>query len=380
MIFRSRAPVRIDFAGGWSDVALFCEQTPGYVLGAAISLYSYAMVKQLPRKTNSAGVVARNEAITNFPEVQSSVVSWRDIVETHKKEIPNNGIKIYSTDFDIYQAASDIKDLEYDGSIDLIKAAVKKTCTTGIEIITRCDAPAGAGLGSSASMGVALCGVIASIMHSEVSMDLILPYEFAEYASEIERVELGILGGKQDQYLSAYGGINFMEFNGEEVRINKLPLAPSILMELEKHLVLCYTGQSRLSSDIHEKVVKNFKNGEQHTLNAISELKRIALEMKVELIGGNFSGFAELMSANWESQKQLDSSVTNPFIDAVFNLAMDNGAAGGKACGAGGGGCLVFYCPDTEHIVRKKLQEKGMQIIDFTFDFDGLQTWSLERK
>lgn len=361
MIFRSRAPVRIDFAGGWSDVALFCEQTPGYVLGAAISLYSYATVKPLPAEP-TAGVASCRD-----------IVKTKEYGYTHKKEMPNNGIKIYSADFDIYQAASDIKDLEYDGSIDLIKAAVKKSCITGVEIITRCDAPAGAGLGSSASMGVALCGVIAS-----QTDNLILPCEFAEYASEIERVELGILGGKQDQYLSAYGGINFMEFNGEEVRINRLPLKKSILRELEKHLVLCYTGNSRLSSDIHERVVRNFKNGEQHTLNAIWELKRIPLEMKNELIWANFSGFAELMSANWECQKQLDSSVTNPFIDEIFNLAMDNGAAGGKACGAGGGGCLIFYCPDTEHIVRKKLQEKGMQIIDFTFDFDGLQTWSLE--
>ena len=345
MIFRSKAPVRIDFAGGWSDVALFCQETPGYVVGAAISLYSYVTVKSLPKATEEAD-------------------GRHGYFCTHK--IDNNGVKIYSADFDLYQEAANIKELEYDGSIDLIKAAVKHSRRGGQEIITRCDAPAGSGLGSSASMGVALCGALCK--------DLELPYEYAEKASQIERHELNILGGKQDQYLAAYGGLNAMEFHGEQVRINRLSVTKDTLQELQKHLVLCYTGQSRLSSDIHQRVVSNFKTIEK-TRKAIAHLKRIAREMQTALYQERLEGFAELMTENWEYQKQLHASVTTSDIDDLFDLAFKNGAAGGKACGAGGGGCLVFYCPDTEHQVRKALTDAGMQILNSQFDFDGLQTW-----
>jgi len=183
MKLRSRAPVRIDFAGGWSDVALFCEQTPGCVVNAAISLYSYVSVNFLPK----------------------------DTVE--------NGVKIYSADFDIYHEATDIKDLEYNGSIDLIKAVVKQLGVKGIEIVTRCDAPAGSGLGSSASMGVALCGAIlqANRLDSDNQDQAIFPIEYAMMSCRIEQEELGILGGSQDQLASAYGGINLMEFNVENL-------------------------------------------------------------------------------------------------------------------------------------------------------------------
>jgi len=348
---RSRAPVRIDFAGGWTDVALFTQEQPGAVVNAAINIYSYATARRTQPK-----------------EAKSD-----DYRDKSPRAIEDNSIKMYSADFDIYEEATEIKELEYGGNLDLVKAAIKRMDVSfGLEIITRSNAPAGSGLGSSASMGVALVGVLARLVGSTL-----LPYEYAEVASSIERHELGILGGKQDQYASAIGGVNFMEFSGEEVKLSKLPLSTDTLHELEKNLALCYTGKSRLSSNIHQNVVDAYLAGNKDTLDALRNLKQIAVEMKNALLKGDLLYFSSLLNDNWDNQKRLHTSVTNSQIDSLFDLALSSGAIGGKASGAGGGGCLVFYCADDrEHVVRRKLQDAGCDIIDFNFDFEGLQTWT----
>ena len=351
VVIRTRAPVRIDFSGGWTDVALFTEESKGFVLNAAIDIYSYVTVKKLPDKeiwTNSYGY-------------------------NHKETMENKGVKIYSADFDIYEEAEEIRQLEYNGNIDLVKAAIKQMgIQGGLEIITRSNAPAGSGLGTSASMGVALIGALSAFEGLPL-----LPYEFAEQASLIERQELGILGGKQDHYASAIGGINFMEFMEEEVKVSKLQLSQDALYELEKNLVLCYTGKSRLSGDIHRKVREAYEGKEPKTRQALRNLKSIAFEMKNALLKEDLMAFGELLNENWENQKALHPSVTNPQIEEIFEIAMANGAFGGKACGAGGGGCLLFYArPDCEHLVRKKLEEAEANVIDFNFEFNGFQAWT----
>ena len=351
MIVRSRTPVRIDWAGGWTDVALFTQEQRGAVVNAAISIFSYVTAtRPQPRRVRS-----------------------REYGYHHFREVADKSVKIYSADFDIYHAADEIKNLEYDGNIDLAIAAVKKSqIDYGVEIITRSNAPAGSGLGSSASMGVALVSTL-----SRLSGHTALPYELAELASSIERHELGILGGKQDQYASVLGGINFMEFSGEEVKASELQLSRDTVYELEKSLVLCYTGKSRLSSNIHQNVVDAYLSKDKETLDALKNLKQIAVAVKDALLTGDLLSFGKLLSDNWENQQRLHTSITNPQIDSLFDVALKNGAVGGKACGAGGGGCLVFFCsPDKEHLVRKKLEEAGVTMIDFNFDFDGLQTWS----
>ena len=351
MVIRSRAPVRIDFAGGWTDVALFTREQPGAVVNAAINIYSYVTAKKI-----------------EYKEVESKAYGYR-----HFETVQNKAVKIYSADFDIYQETEEIKKLEYDGNIDLAKAAVRKSnIDFGIEIITRSNAPAGSGLGASASMGVSLVAALSRLNGSPL-----LSYEIAEEASAIERHELNILGGKQDQYASAIGGFNFMEFSGEDVKVS--PISPSfdVLLELGKNLVLCYTGKSRLSSNIHQNVVDAYLARHSDTLNALHNLKGIAVKMKNALLKNDLSDFGKLLSENWENQKRLHHSVTNPQIDELFELALKNGALGGKAGGAGGGGCLVFYCEsDKEHWVRKAIEETGVKIIDFNFDFTGLQTWA----
>jgi len=351
-VIRAKAPVRIDFGGGWTDVALFAEESKGFVVNGAINIYSYVTAKKLSDK-----------------EILTEAYGYKC-----KKTVQDKSVRIYSADFDIYEEAGAVKQLEYNGNVDLAKAAIKHMdILSGLEVITRSNAPAGSGLGTSASMGVALIGALSAF--SEL---VVLSYELAEQASLIERQELGILGGKQDHYASALGGINFMEFMGEEVKVSKLQLSQDILHELEKNLVLCYTGKSRLSSDIHQKVREAYKGKEQKTRQALRNLRTIAFEMRNALLRGDLETFGHLLSDNWDNQKALHPSVTNSQIDQIFKELLSNGLVrGGKACGAGGGGCLLFYAkPDNEHLVRKKLEENNAYVIDFSFEFGGLQTWT----
>ncbi len=348
MLIRSRAPVRIDFAGGWTDVALFAQEEPGKVVNAAINIYSYATIKSSSEAPGDAKL---------------------------EQEIQDKSIRIYSSDFDVYVEADDIRKLEYDGNIDLVKAAIKRlNVDSGFTMNTQSTAPPGSGLGTSASMGVSLIAALA-----EYSGKHFLQYQVAELASAIEREELGILGGKQDHYASSMGGVSFMEFWGEDVRSSKLSLSQDVYMELEKNLVVCYTGKSRLSGDIHANVTGAFKSGHKETVKAIADMKAIAEEMKDALFTEDMRRFAELMNENWKNQKRLHPSVTNPDIDGLFNLAMSKGAIGGKASGAGGGGCLIFYCrPESEYRVRKALEEAKIKVLDFNLDYEGVRTWRVK--
>ncbi len=360
MLIRSRAPVRIDFAGGWTDVALFTEESKGLVANAAINIYSYATIThQFPLDS----IAKRRESGEQESTPESSEL----------RRVLDKSIRIYSADFDTFIEAEDIRKLEYDGNIDLVKAAIRKMSIEegGFDLITQSTAPPGSGLGTSAAMSVALVGVL-----GELKGSALLPYEYAEFASSIEKHELGILGGKQDHYASAIGGISFMEFMGEDVKTSHLHIAPDIRYELEKNLVLCYTGKSRLSGNIHQNVTDAYKSRNPKTLEALRNLRSIAETVKTTLMRGKLTDFGELLSENWENQKALHPSVTNEQIDQLFEIALSHGAIGGKACGAGGGGCLLFYCkPDQEHRVRRKLGEAGVTLIDFNFDFDGLRTW-----
>ena len=347
MLIRTRAPVRIDFAGGWSDVALFTKHSKGFVVNGAINRYAYATLRY-----------ERQTAQDDSVELQ---------------RVLDKSIRIYSADFDTFIEADDVRQLEYDGNVDLVKAAVRRMSIQigGFDLITQSTAPPGSGLGTSASMGVALVGALGALKEATY-----LPYEYAEFASTIERHELGILGGKQDHYASALGGIHFMEFQGEEVKTSPLRFPPHIRYELEKNLVLCYTGKSRLSGNIHQNVTDAYKSGQPSVREALETLKAIAEATKTALMRGRLTEFGELLTENWNNQRKLHPSVTNEQIESLFKIAMAHGAIGGKACGAGGGGCLLFYCePTREHNVRQKLEDAGAQVIDVNFDFDGLQMW-----
>jgi D-glycero-alpha-D-manno-heptose-7-phosphate kinase len=326
--------VRIDLAGGWTDVPPFSAEVGGAVVNAAINRYAYATL--VPR--------------------------------------PDEHIQIVSADFDQFLEVRSFRDLEYDGNLDLIKAAVRRLgIQRGMDIFVRCDAPPGSGTGSSASIGVALLGLLNLLQGDRLS-----PHEIAELAHLLETEELHVAGGKQDQYAAAVGGVNFLEFQDPAVAVSPLRLAAGVVSELEKHLVLCYTGKSRISGNIISTVMNAYQQGVPATTRALHRLKEIAREMESALLRGDLAAFGRLLSENWACQKALDPSVTNPQIDALFELALASGAIGGKALGAGGGGCLLFFCQgDREHLVRRKLAEAGTQIIDFNLDFHGLETWAV---
>ena len=334
MLLPARDRIRIDLAGGWTDVPPFSTREGGAVVNAAISRYTYA---------------------TLVPSEQET-------------------IKITSADFDRFLEVRSFRELEYDGNLDLIKAAIQRLgIRQGMELFVRCDAPPGSGTGSSASISVALIGLLNRLQQEKLSS-----HEVARLAYQLEQDELQIAGGKQDQYAAALGGLNFMEFHDPVVSVSQLRLGDSTVGELEKRLVLCYTGKSRLSGNLISTVMDAYTEGRPATVAALRSLRRLARDLKTILLTGDLDPFGELLLENWANQRELDPSISNSTIDELFEVATRGGAIGGKALGAGGGGCLLFYSrSDEEHLLRRTLEARHVQIIDFNFDHRGLQTWEV---
>jgi D-glycero-alpha-D-manno-heptose-7-phosphate kinase len=265
-------------------------------------------------------------------------------------------------------------ELLYDGELDLVKAVIKNMANgngRGLDFFMHSDAPPGSGLGSSSTVVVALIGLIQRWKHLPLTS-----YDIAELAYQIERVDLGIKGGMQDQYAAVFGGFNFIEFGESAVIVNPLRIEPDILNELQYSLLLCYTGRTRLSGNIITTQVKNYVRGEGDVLAAMDELKNITLDMKNALLQGNLTDFGALLHEAWINKKKMASQITTSTIDVLYETAREHGALGGKILGAGGGGYLLVYSPfDRKHIIAEALEKHGGQVVEFTFDFHGLTTW-----
>jgi len=288
--------VRIDFAGGWTDVDMFAKGAGGAVINATIDKY----------------VTGKMEIFDSAPR--------QDDAESE-----------------------------------------------GITVSYRSDLPSGCGLGTSSSLNVVWLSLIKSQISSADDRKVI-----ANLAYDLEAI-LGILGGKQDQYASALGGFNFMTF-GDRVEVEPVNVSPDTVDELEKRLVLAYTGKPRLSGNIHEHVWGAYRAGVPETVNALYNLRNVAIRMKTVLEAGDLLEFAELLNQNWRHQKQLDASITNDQIEEMFDEAFKTGASGGKACGAGGGGCVLFLAePGRRGDVEQVVERLGSRVIPFKFEFEGLQ-------
>ncbi len=304
MRITSRAPVRIDFAGGWTDVNIFARGAGGAVVNAAINHY-----------------VSGTLEILDSEEATEAALAY----------------------------------------------AASRPGREGLSVSYRSDLPSGSGLGTSAALNVVWLSLVKSQIASDEDRARI-----AELAYQLEEMP-GILGGKQDQYASALGGMNYMTFD-ETVAVERLNIAPETIQALESRLVLCYTGKQRLSGNIHENVWGAFRRGVPETVNALYYLRNCAIRMRTVLLEGDLDEFGALLSQNWKHQKALDPSVTNAQIDTLFVEAMEAGAVGGKACGAGGGGCLLFFtAPGRQSEVSDALSRAGARVIPFQFDFTGLQ-------
>jgi len=338
MIIRSKAPVRISFAGGGTDVSPFCEEYGGCVVNATINRYAWGSLS-----------IGQAKGITLESYYPSRRITYGPIDK-----------------------------IKYDGDLDLIKAVIKNfsELKSNFRVFLESDVPAKSGLGSSASAFVAIIG----LFNHHKKNRRISDYEIAELAFRLEREELKNPGGRQDQYAAVFGGLNFIEFKGNDfIRINPLRLKKDHLLELEKHLVLVNLGERRSSGDIIADQVDRLVHNTGETLDALHESKALAEEVKTSLLSGDLTRFGELLEKSWLAKKKFSPLISNPLIDKLYALAKRSGAIGGKITGAGGGGHMLFYCSDNkERYVADKLAQAGAKVINFSFDSGGLQTWELD--
>ncbi|MHA2130651.1 MAG: GHMP family kinase ATP-binding protein, partial [Promethearchaeota archaeon] len=287
MIF-SRAPVRICDVGGWTDTWFYPN---GAVFNICVDLYSSVRIK--PKSSDK--------------------------------------IKIFSENLNLCTEIKDFNNIEYDGNLDLLKAAIKRmNIRRGLEIYVRTQAPPGCGTGTSASVAVSLISALAELSNKAMS-----PHEIAKLAHNLETEELMLESGVQDQYAAAYGGINFMDVNYPLVKMTPIKIRKNNIFKLESQLILVYLG-SRSSSEMHKAVIDNFKKGDKLTLKSFETIKNCAFEMKKAIKSEDLSYVGALMDMNWNAQKKLHRLMVNPLINKVEDIAMKNGAIGFKVNGAGG--------------------------------------------
>ena len=326
----ARAPTRIDLAGGWTDLIPFARENEGGVVNAAIDLHVYVCLTP----------------------------------------VPDSCVSLYAVDLkEFFHPVGVSASLQ---GLNLPQAVLSRfRPDRGCHLVTWSDTPKGSGLGASGALGVTLASALSIFRKKKL-----LRHQIVDSAAVIEQ-ETGIPCGKQDHYASLLGGINFLRCQGESVEAMSLQLTQETLEELHNSLLLVYTGESHFSGDILRNVVAAYQAGNRETHDALKALRRIATEMKQILQTRNLSDFGQLLNENWCFQKQLHPSINTGRIDELFNIAKANGCSGGKVCGAGGGGCLVFRCePDRIHDARQVFSEVGAQVIPFRFDFQGLRTWS----
>jgi D-glycero-alpha-D-manno-heptose-7-phosphate kinase len=337
MIIRSKAPLRISFAGGGTDVEPYLSERGGAVLSTTIDKYAYGSLR------------------------------FRS----------DRQITVTSLDYDVVARYKLDEPLIYDGNLDLVKAVIRRLnredSEQGLDLFLHTDAPPGSGLGSSSAVVVALIGLFKHWLHLPLTN-----YEIADLAYQIERVDLGIKGGKQDQYAATFGGFNFIEFYRDATIVNPLRVPPDVLNELHYNLLLCYTGKTRLSARIIDTQVQGYVQRQEDVVRAMDELKRIAIDLKNALLQGRLNDFGALLHEGWMNKKKMAAQISDPSIDELYEAARKHGALGGKMSGAGGGGYMFFYCAfDRKHMVAAQLERMGAQVVDFGFDFAGLQTWEV---
>ena len=329
---RGRAPARITFGGGGTDLTHFFVDQGGVVINATINKYAHATLR---KRTDSS-------------------------------------VRIYSHDLKNVVEAASPADLKLDGVLDLLVAVVKLIQPTfGFEMEVAADFPVGSGLGGSASVAAAVIGCF-----NEFRSDPWDRHQISEMAFQAERLILNIPGGWQDQYATVFGGFNYMEFTADHNAILPLRLEPKMVAELEEALVLCYTGRRHDSGAIHRDQRARLVAPEPKAAESGSRKKELTLEMKHKLLRGDVYGYGKLLHEAWLLKRQDSPMITDSELDRIYSLAKANGALGGKILGAGGGGYFLFFVPPFQRYrVFDALSQQGYRCERVMFDESGLKSW-----
>lgn len=339
VLYRAKAPLRLGLAGGGTDIPNYSAEFGGAILNATISMFAYATIEPLNGNKIILNSVDRNVYL----------------------EFPLDG------------------ELKTDGNLDLLKGVYNRVVKEFVQqplsfrLSTYVDAPPGSGLGSSSTLVVAIIGAFTEWLKLPLG-----EYDTARLAFEIERVDLGMAGGRQDQFAATFGGFNFMEFyNNSKVIVNPLRIKVSYINELEINMVLFYTSISRYSSEIIEAQSQNITKKFPDRLEAMHKLKEQAFLMKEALLTGDIDNMGPILHYGWEQKKGTAPEVTSPLIDEIYEVAMKAGATGGKISGAGGGGFSMFYCPGiSRYSVINALSKFRGEFRRFNFTKSGLLTWT----
>lgn len=335
--------MRLGLAGGGTDVSPFSDIYGGCVLNATISLYAYCDI--IPRT--------------------------------------DNAIKIITEDRGEKFESRSMRELPIDGNLDILKAIYNRVVkdfdlpALSFELHTFVDAPAGSGLGTSSTLVVAVLGAFAQWLNLPLA-----EYDIALLAYSIEREDLKLAGGKQDQYAATFGGINFMEFYSDnKVIVNPLRIKDKIMNELSRNIVLFYTSTSRDSASIIEQQQKNVVNNNTQSIEAMQQLKKQAILMKEALLRSDLNKIGDILNLGWQYKRQMADGICTHLFEDVYTAALEAGARGGKISGAGGGGYIFFYCPDcVRYRVIDVLNNFGGNVRRFEFTKEGLQTWQMDDK
>lgn len=328
---RARAPVRVDFAGGWSDVPCFADREGGVVANVALSLAVH--------------------------------------VEAHTG---GSGIHLVAEDIGQRVRLRRPADVVYDGTLDLHKAAVNMLPVTGgLELITRADVPAGSGLGASGALDVALVAALARLRRETYD-----PAELAELGFHLEAIELKFEGGRQDQYAAALGGLHELRFGDGGVEVCPIPLDAAAREALDAMLLVVYTGQSHFSSQTHRRVWTAFQDGRADVVAALRRIRDLGAAAAAALRAADWSALGEIVNENWVQQQRLDATISTPGVQAVEAAARGAGAFAVKAAGAGAGGCLaLLVAPENREAVAAAVTAARARVLDARVAVEGVQVW-----
>ncbi len=325
--FSAAAPVRIDLAGGWTDVPPFSTREGGVVITAAIRLFARAAVR-----------------------------------------LGGSGFRLVSEDLHDKLEVRDSAGLIRDGRLELLKAGLRMLPVGACTLTTTSDAPPGSGLGSSGALDVALVAALSAARGESPN-----PVDIAERACHLEAVEAGIPGGRQDQFTAAHGGFLRLDFKDPDAEVSRLKLEPEFLDELARRILLCYTRASRFSGTTIDRVMQAYERGDPAVARALHGLRDVAETMESALTSADVAWVGRLLSENWAHQQALDPRMRTDEMAHLERTVIAAGALGCKAAGSGAGGCMFFLGPDDPGPVIEAAFGCGVRLLPVRWAMYGVR-------